>query len=71
MEPFLADLINCSKVPKIVRYLIVVLAVAFIVWVGIICVLNSPMLWGKIFGFALAVVFFIIGIFMLRKIHKS
>lgn len=71
MEPFLADLINSNKVPKIIRYIIVVSVISFIVWFGIYCGFSSPMLWGRIFGFALTVVFFIIGIFMLRKIHKS
>lgn len=34
MEPFLADLINNNKVPKIIRYLIVILICGFIIfWV--------------------------------------
>ena len=57
--------------PKIIKYLIVVLVTGFIVWLGIYCGLESPMLWGRIFGFVLAVVFLVIGIYMLLKIHKS
>ncbi|MEE0060040.1 MAG: hypothetical protein UE295_04350 [Acutalibacteraceae bacterium] len=71
MEPFLADLINCSKVPKIIRYIIVMVVVGFIVGLGICCGFSSPMLWGRIFGFALAVVFLVAGIYMIVKIHKN
>lgn len=71
MEPFFADLIKDPKVPKPIRYGIVVATCAFIVFVGIICMLNSPFFWGKIFGILLAIVFFFLGIYLCVRISKS
>ena len=71
MEPFIADLINNPKVPKIIRYGIVTLLCLFIIFIGIICVTNSPFLWGKIFGVLLSIAFLIIGIYLYIKISKS
>lgn len=71
MEPFIADIINNSKIPKIIRYLIVSLITGFIVYIGLETGTNSEMLWGKIFGFLVAAVFLILGIVLAVRIHKS
>ena len=71
MEPFIADLIKNPKVPKPIRYGIVVLICAFIIFIGVACALHSPFFWGKIFGILLAVVFFCVGVYLCVKISKS
>ena len=71
MDDLLELLLNSRRVPKIIKYILVVLIVGFIVWVGISVGLNSLMLWGKIFGFALAGVTFLAGIVWIIKISRS
>lgn len=71
MEPFIADLINDPKVPKFIRYSIVTILCLFIIFLGISCVINSPFLWGEIFGIILSTAFLIIGIYLCIKIAKN
>lgn len=68
MEPFLADLINNKKVPQIIRYIIVLVAVGFIIFIGIGTGLHSEILAGKILGFAIAIVFLVLGILLVIRI---
>ncbi len=71
MEPFLADLLNSNKVPKPIRYGVLWLLIGFLVYVGVGVGLNSPMLWGRIFGFALAAAMLALGVYQTRRIHRS
>lgn len=71
MEPFLADLINNNKIPKIIRYLIVTIPSFFCIWVGINVGLCSEMLLGNIFGFVFAVTMLTACIYIYIKIYKS
>lgn len=71
MEPFIADLINDPKVPKFIRYSIVTILCLFIIFLGISCAINSPFLWGKMFGIILSIAFLIIGIYLCIKIAKN
>lgn len=63
MEPFIADLINNPRVPKILRYVIVTILCLFVIFLGVSSTINSPFIWGKIFGTILAIAFLIIEIF--------
>ena len=60
MEPFLADFINNKKIPKLIRYIFVLLLCGFIIFLGLSIVINSELLSGKIFGIILSLVFLII-----------
>ena len=71
MEPFLADLINNPKVPKFIRYGLVTIVCAFIIFLGVSCAVNSPFVCGKIFGVLLAVAFLGIEIYLCTKIAKD
>lgn len=71
MEPFIADLINNPKVPKIIRYSIVTILCVFIIFIGVMCAFNSPFIWGKIFGIILVLAFLGIGIYLNVKISKN
>lgn len=71
MEWIFADLINNPKVPKLIRYSIVTAVCAFVIFLGVSCAVNSPMLWGKIFGGLFAIGSLIIGICLYIKIFRS
>ncbi len=71
MEPYIADLLNNKKIPKVVRYLITILICGFVVFLGISCALNSEMLWGKIFGWCLTLLMVFVCIFLIIKIKKN
>lgn len=71
MEPFLADFINNKKIPKLIRYIFVLLLCGFIIFLGLSIVINSELLSGKIFGIILSLVFLIILIYLVLMINKS
>ena len=71
MEPFLADLINNPKVPKVIRYAIVAVVSSFILYLGISCAIESPMIIGKAFGIILCVLILMAAIYLFRKIHMN
>ena len=71
MEPFLADLINNPKIPKAIRYLIVLAVTGFIVYIGVDTGINSQLTWGRFFGFLVAAVFLVLGIVLAIRIHRS
>lgn len=67
MEPFIADWLKNPKVPKLIRCGVVAIISLFIVFIGVICAVNSPFSWGKIFGIILATAFLGIGIYICIK----
>jgi len=71
MEPFLADLINNPKIPKVIRYALVSVVSLFILYLGINCTLVSPMVIGKVFGVVLSVLILIAASYLFRRIYKS
>ena len=71
MEPFIADFLKNPKVPKPIRCAVLALVCAVIIFIGVVCAVNSPFVWGKIFGIALAVMFCATGIYLCCKIIKG
>ncbi len=71
MEPYIADLINNKKTPKIIRYIIVIIISGFIIYIGIECGLHSKLLIGNILGYLVSFIFLLIGLYLLYKIHKN
>ena len=71
MEPFLADLINNPKIPKVIRYAIVAVVSLFILYLGIFCAVESPMVIGKVFGVILCTLTLVAAGYLINKIHKS
>lgn len=71
MEPFIADLINNPKIPKWLRSIIVTVVCGFVIFLGIMLALKSPMLVGKIFGGALSALFLAAAVYLFVKITKS
>ena len=60
MEPYIADLINNSKIPKSIRFLIILTLCSFVIFLGIIL--------ENVFGFLLALAFLVILIYLGIKI---
>lgn len=71
MEPFIAYLINDPKIPKWLRYVTVTLVCGFVIFLGVMLALKSPMLVGKIFGGALSALFLAVAVYLFVKITKS
>ena len=71
MEPFLADLINNKNIPKVVRYILVVLLCTFIIVLGILLSLKSELLFGKIFGIILTFIFLVMEVYLIIKIKTN
>ena len=71
MEPFIADLINNNKVPKMIRYIIVIILISFIMYICINVGLHAIYFIGNIFGFLIAILSLIVGIILLIRIYKS
>ena len=71
MEPYLADLINNNKVPKFIRYTIVIVSTILIEYISIYVGITSEILWGKILGFTVAIVYLLVSIILIIRIYKS
>lgn len=71
MEPFIADLINNKKIPKVLRYILVLVSCLFIILIGISLIIHSSLIVGKIFGGALSTIFIVLLCYLLNKIYKS
>jgi len=71
MEPFLADLINNPNVPKWIRYVLAAVVCMFILYLGAMCALESPMIWGRIFGVVLCLASLVATGYMFRRIHRN
>lgn len=71
MEPFIADLINTPKIPKWLRYIIVSVVCGFVIFLGAMLAIKSPILIGKIFGGVLSMLFFTAVIYLFARISKS
>lgn len=71
VEVVFEALLNSRRVPKIVKYLIIIVVCGLIIGLGLMLGLsNDVMLIGRILGFVLAVLFVILGIYLISKIRK-
>lgn len=72
VEVVFEALLNSRRVPKIVKYLIIIVVCGLIIGLGLMLGLSSDvMLIGRILGFVLAVLFVLLGIYLISKIRKS
>lgn len=71
MNSLLAKLINNRRIPKIIRFIIVCIPVAFIEMVAINLAFKAEMLAGNIFGFVFAVIGLLIGISLIMQIIRD
>ena len=70
MKFIIADLIDNPKISKWLRYVIVTVATGLDIFIDVILIAKSPMIWGKIFGGVLAAPFGLTAIFLYVKIVK-
>lgn len=72
MEPFLADLLTNKNIPKVIRYILLIVVIAFIEFICVNGVISSPFILGKIVSGLIGVVMLIAGIYLaICKIHKN
>ena len=72
MEPYIADFLINKNIPKILRYIVLIVIVAFIEFICISGVISSPFVWGKITCCLIAVVMLIAGIYLaICRIHRN
>ena len=72
MEPYIADFLINKKIPKIVRYAVLIAILAFIELICIGCCVSSPFVLGKIVCCLIAIVMLITGIYLaICKIHRN
>lgn len=71
IELLFNGILNSRRVPKIIKYILIILVFGLLVALGIVAGVNSEMLIGNIIGFALAIIFLLLGLYMLIKIYRS
>lgn len=71
MYSIFRKILTNTKVPRIIRYLMVLVAVGFIEVVGINVGIKSDMLAGNIFGFVMAVIGALLGVYWIIQITRN
>lgn len=70
MEWIFADIINSTKVPKVVKYIAITLLVEFLEFLFISIAINGVSKFAMPVGISLAIIFFIVYIYLIIKIKK-
>lgn len=70
MEWIFADIINSTKVPKVVKYIAITLLVGFLEFLFISIAINGVSKFAMPVGISLAIIFFIVYIYLIIKIKK-
>ena len=68
MEWIFADIINSTKVPKVVKYIAITLLVGFLEFLFITIAINGVSKFAMPVGISLAIIFFIVYIYLIIKI---
>ncbi len=70
MEWIFADIINSTKVPKILKYIIITILIGFLEFIFIGVAINAFSKIAMLFGIALSIIFLVIYIYLIVKIKK-
>lgn len=70
MESFLVDLINSTKIPKFIKYILITLIVGFLEFVFIGVAIKGVSKFAMPVGIILAIILFIVYIYLIIKIKK-
>lgn len=70
MEPFLADFINSTKIPKFLKYILVTLIVGFLEVIFLLVAFTGVTKIAMPLGIILAVLLLVLYIYMIVKIKK-
>ncbi|MBR1765089.1 MAG: hypothetical protein IJ746_06800 [Ruminococcus sp.] len=72
MEPYIADFLANRSIPRLIRYAVLFVLVAFIEVIVIFAGVSSPFLWGRIACAVIGVLMLAAGIFAaVYRIHKN
>lgn len=71
MEPFIADFIRDSEIPKGIRFGIASLLCGLIIAVCLLVSFKSPFIWGRIFGGLSAIAFVAVYISLAVMIYEK
>lgn len=70
MEWFFVDIINNTKVPRVVKYAIITVVVGFLEFIFIGIAIHGVSVFAMIFGIAMAVLFLVCYLYLIVKIKK-
>ena len=70
MEWIFVDIINSTKVPKMVKYIAITFLVGFLEFIFISVAINGVSKIAMLFGIALLIIFLVIYIYFIVKIKK-
>lgn len=70
MEWIFVDIINSTKVPKMVKYIAITFLVGFLEFIFINVAINGVSKFAMPVGITLAIIFFIVYIYLIIKIKK-
>ena len=70
MEWIFVDIINSTKVPKMVKYIAITFLVGFLEFIFISVAINGVSKIAMLFGIALLIIFLVIYIYLIDKIKK-
>lgn len=70
MERIFVDIINSTKVPKMVKYIAITFLVGFLEFIFISVAINGVSKIAMLFGIALLIIFLVIYIYLIVKIKK-
>lgn len=71
MEFIFVDIINNTKVPKFVKYIIITVFIVFLEFAFISIAINGVVKYATPFGIVMAILFFIAYIYCIIKIKKD
>lgn len=71
MEVIFSDIINNTKVPRFVKYIIITLTIVFLEFVFIGVAINGVTKYAMPFGIIMAILLFIVYIYFIVKIKKD
>lgn len=71
MEPYIAEFINNKNIPKFLRYILVIGVSSFIEFIFIKILLKNISLISNIVSIIIVLLFMILEIYLLIKVHKS
>lgn len=71
MDVFISALINNPKLPKWLRFTAAAAVCGFVIFIGVMLILKSPMLIGKIFGGVLSVLFIAAAVCLFARIASK
>lgn len=71
MEWIFADIINSTKIPKIIKYIIITIIVGFLEFIFIGVAINGVSKIAMPFGIVLSIIFLLVYIYLIIKIKKN